>query len=604
VLRVLVPVAGLVLAYLALGVGSDRLHVLVAWLALVGTDVGLFVLARRVARLAATPAAPRRFWWAAAIAAAAFAVGDSCQFLLTLADPAVDALEFGVVQSVAMLVGTAAVVGVAMVHPTGVGSRGARIRFLLDAATTMSSFAVVSWCLVTRSAITASTDTLVTAVAGSGLIMAGVFCAVKLALSGASPASRAAALPIMVAAGLQGVVTSLPGRGAAGSLSLQLVLLVLPSALFMVAPRIQALQVQHDPRVFQRTRRRRYSVLPYSATLVSFVALIAVLLDSGLGYQAWGALAGLVLNVALVVGRQLLALGENAVLLDKLDESLLEITRRERRLDSLVRHSSDITSITDRAGCISYVSPALHRTLGFDAADFLGRRMIDFLHPDDRREIRPELVHLLATPGATFTYQARLAHADGSWRWLEVIATNLIGEPGIDGVVANARDVTETRELHERLSHQAAHDPLTGLANRRLFAERMRDAADCRAAVLLIDLDGFKAVNDTYGHHTGDEVLLFVAEQLRAAAGAQDVVARLGGDEFAVLVTAGDELAARRVADRFLDLIARPALIGGREIPVRASVGLVAGDAADDLIHAADVKMYEAKRLRAARREA
>jgi diguanylate cyclase (GGDEF)-like protein len=99
-------------------------------------------------------------------------------------------------------------------------------------------------------------------------------------------------------------------------------------------------------------------------------------------------------------------------------------------------------------------------------------------------------------------------------------------------------------------------------------------------------------------------VLHFVAARLREAAGADDLVARLGGDEFAVLVAAGDELAARRFADRFLDLIAKPALIDGRMIAVRASVGLVAGDAADDLIHAADLKMYEAKRLRAARREA
>jgi diguanylate cyclase (GGDEF)-like protein/PAS domain S-box-containing protein len=416
--------------------------------------------------------------------------------------------------------------------------------------------------------------------------------------------SRAAALPMLTGAGIQGLAAIvLPSTGASGSLSWQLILLVTPAVLFMAGPRIQARQAQRDPEVFQRPGRRRYSVLPYSATLATFAALIAVLVDSGLGYPAWGALAGLVINVGLVVVRQVLALAENAVLLDKLDESLLEITRRERRLDSLVRHSSDITSITDRRGRLAYVSPALHRTLGLDAAKLLGRRMTDFLHPDDLGELRPRLAQLLTGTGATLTYQARFAHGDGSWRWLEVIATNLLDEPGIDGFVANARDVTETRELHEQLRHQVDHDPLTGLANRRLFAERMQAAEHSRAAVLLIDLDGFKRVNDTYGHHTGDEVLLFVAGRLREAAGADDVVARLGGDEFAVLLPADDELAARRVAERFLDLIAQPALIDGRTIAVRASVGMVVGDAADDLIHAADLKMYEAKRLRAARRE-
>jgi PAS domain S-box-containing protein len=194
-----------------------------------------------------------------------------------------------------------------------------------------------------------------------------------------------------------------------------------------------------------------------------------------------------------------------------------------------VRHSSDITSITDRRGQLTYVSPALHRTLGLDGAEVLGRSTTDFLHPDDLRELRPRLSHLLATTGATLAYQVRFAHGDGSWRWLDVIATNLLGEPGIDGIVANARDVTETRELHEQLRHQVDHDPLTGLANRRLFAERMRAAEHSRAAVLLID---------------------------------------------------------------------------GRTIAVRASVGMVVGAADDNLIHAADLKMYEAKRLRAARREA
>ncbi len=590
------------LGFFALGVGGDRLQVIVGWLALLATDGGLFVLARRVARMPETPVGPRRFWLSAAFAAACYATGDTYQVVQVLLHPAIDTLTFGAVQSVAMLLGTVAVVGTVLFYPTGLGSGGARRRFLLDAATTMTAFAVVSWALVTRAAITEA-DALVAAVIGSGVIMAGVFAAVKLSLSGVSPISFRAALPMLTAAGIQGIVTTLlPDREASTSLSWNLILLVGPSMLFMLGPRIQALQVRRDPGVFLRPHRGRYSVLPYSATVVTFAALIAVLLDSGLAYQAWGALAGLVINVGLVVVRQVLALEENAVLLDKLDESLLEITRRERRLDSLVRHSSDITSITDHRGRLAYVSPALHLTLGLDPTQLLGRRMTDFLHPDDLRELRPQLTHLLITTGATFTYQVRFAHGDGSWRWLDVIATNLVGEPGIDGIVANARDVTETRELHEQLRHQADHDPLTGLANRRLFADRMRAAEHTLTAVLLIDLDGFKRVNDTYGHHTGDEVLLFVAGRLREAAGPDDVVARLGGDEFAVLLPVDDQLAARRVAERFLDLIAQPALIDGKIIAVRASVGMVVGDAADDdLIHAADLKMYEAKRLRAAR---
>jgi diguanylate cyclase (GGDEF)-like protein len=240
----------------------------------------------------------------------------------------------------------------------------------------------------------------------------------------------------------------------------------------------------------------------------------------------------------------------------------------------------------------------VHRILDRDPAEVVDQPMVSLLHPDDRTAISPLLRRLDAEPGAMVAYQSRYRHADGSWRWLDVTATNLRDDPAIRGIVANARDITEAHELQELLHHQATHDALTGLANRRLLADRMRAVQHERAAVLLIDLDGFKPINDTYGHGIGDQVLIHVAACLRAAAGPGDMVARLGGDEFAVLVAAGDELAARRVADRFLDAIAAPAVIAGRSVPVRASVGLVAGRAADPdaLLHAADMEMYAQKR--------
>jgi diguanylate cyclase (GGDEF)-like protein/PAS domain S-box-containing protein len=488
---------------------------------------------------------------------------------------------------------------VTLLYPTAIGSRQARARFFLDAATIMTAAGVVAWYLITRPTLTdANPQAFLTAIVGSGVLLVGVFTAVKLGLGGNSPMIAGAALPMIVAAATQGIANIIiPADGNADRLRLHLVLILAPTLLFAIGPRIQELAYRHRATDRSRTATRRYSLLPYAATAVTFGTFISAL-SAGSGLPTWGALAGLVLNVALVIVRQVLALRENGALLDRLDETLLEVTRRERRLDALLRHSSDITSITDREGRIAYVSPAVHRILDRAPVEVVNQPVTGLLHPDDRVRISPLLHELTAAHGAMLTYQSRYRHADGSWRWLEVTATNLGDEPAIGGIVANARDITEAHELQELLRHQATHDALTGLANRRLLADRMQAIGPDQAAILLIDLDGFKLINDSYGHGTGDQVLLHVTACLRAAAAPGDLVARLGGDEFAVLVAGGDERAARRVADSFLDAIAAPVVIAGRSLPVRASVGLVAGRATDPdaLLHAADMEMYTQKR--------
>ncbi len=289
------------------------------------------------------------------------------------------------------------------------------------------------------------------------------------------------------------------------------------------------------------------------------------------------------------------------------------IAASEARFRALVQHSSDVITIVGSDQRYLYVSPSVRAQFGYDPADVIGRRMQGFVHPDDL----PALLDALATArGGPVTLRYRVRHADGSWREVESIGRNLRDEPAVRGFVFNTRDVTERAELEAALVRQAYHDALTGLANRAYFGDRLREALarahaagnPGRVAVLVLDLDGFKAVNDSFGHAAGDALLVEVAERLLQATRGGDVVARLGGDEFAVLLERVQEDAdAAAVAVRVLTALEPSFTVGGRRTVVGVSVGIARGAVASDdvpddvptdapaLLRNADVAMYEAK---------
>jgi diguanylate cyclase (GGDEF)-like protein len=191
------------------------------------------------------------------------------------------------------------------------------------------------------------------------------------------------------------------------------------------------------------------------------------------------------------------------------------------------------------------------------------------------------------------------------WRHLEAHVSDLRGDRQVRGIVLNARDVTERVRLEDELTRQAFHDGLTGLANRALFRDRL-DQALARSqrsravlAVLLVDLDGFKQVNDSLGHDAGDQLLQQVARRFAEATRPSDTLARLGGDEFAVIVEGAAEAQAVSVAERLLRGLSTPVQIAEREIALGASVGIVVHPGgvgrSDELIRHADVAMYAAK---------
>jgi diguanylate cyclase (GGDEF)-like protein/PAS domain S-box-containing protein len=273
---------------------------------------------------------------------------------------------------------------------------------------------------------------------------------------------------------------------------------------------------------------------------------------------------------------------------------------------ALVHNSSDLITVVAGDGTIRYQSPSVERMLGRRAAELAGTALIDLVHPDDQHHVTAALAKLAETQTATGNLECRLQHADGSWRHSESICTNLSDDPRVGGLVLNIRDVTERTALEQQLTHQAFHDPLTGLANRALFSDRV-DHALARAgrnsptaAVVFLDLDDFKTINDTLGHGAGNELLVAVADRLRGILRPADTAARLGGDEFALLLEdIPSEQEALAIAERVTLALREPFPLADHQVLVRASLGVAVAEPqhrqADELLRNADMAMYLAK---------
>ena len=276
--------------------------------------------------------------------------------------------------------------------------------------------------------------------------------------------------------------------------------------------------------------------------------------------------------------------------------------RSERRFRSLVQNASDVIAVTDAGGGILYISPAVHTMLGYTPEDLVGTFAFDFVHPEYTSTAQRFLLDVLTDRRGSRRIEVKAKHADGTWRRLTINGTNMIPDQSVGGVVINIRDVTERTTLEEQLKYQAYHDPLTKLPNRTLFRDRLQESlSDGRTpAVLFLDLDDFKAVNDSMGHAAGDDLLNEVAERLLGCLRPDDIAARLGGDEFAVLVQDAVNVEdAAKVAERVIEMLSRPFRVHGKDLSVHGSIGVAttssARDTADTLLRDGDVAMYMAK---------
>jgi diguanylate cyclase (GGDEF)-like protein/PAS domain S-box-containing protein len=314
-----------------------------------------------------------------------------------------------------------------------------------------------------------------------------------------------------------------------------------------------------------------------------------------------GLAVGALLVTVLVVVRQLLAVRENVRLLAE-----TAARQNEARFRSLVQHSSDVIIVTNPDATVEFVSPSATRVFGYDPAAISGQSVSSLLHPDDRDRAGTFFRDASLTFGVTGPVEWRFRQPNGSWLHAEILATNLLHDSTVRGIVLNTRDVSERKRLEEQLTHQAFHDPLTGLANRALFRDRVSHALALAhrqghpITVLFLDLDDFKKVNDSLGHAEGDRLLIAASERFLSCARTADTVARLGGDEFAILIehVAGSDGRAG-LLERLSSAMAHPFSLSGNQVQVTASIGVATAtgdETADDLLRNADVAMYAAKR--------
>ncbi len=279
-----------------------------------------------------------------------------------------------------------------------------------------------------------------------------------------------------------------------------------------------------------------------------------------------------------------------------------QLLHSEARFRAMVQQAADVTLIVDPEGIVMYASPSVVALAARSTAEIEGTSLSSFIHPDEV----PALGRFLksAAEGRPASGEWRMSRGS-DWVWTESHGTDLRSEPTIDGVVVTMRDISERRSLEARLTHQAFHDALTHLANRSLFVNRVSHAIaraprDRRAAaVLFIDLDGFKKVNDSLGHAAGDELLVACAARLATCVRPGDTIARLGGDEFAVLLEGIAGLAdAEHIAERIACAVRASFTIHGREIFVGVSTGIAEiapGLTPDEVLRNADLAMYFAK---------
>ena len=317
----------------------------------------------------------------------------------------------------------------------------------------------------------------------------------------------------------------------------------------------------------------------------------------------WLSIGPMLLGVALlaVLGWRLASVNRRSALAD--NERAME-RRSEQRIRALVDDATDVVTVLGHDLRVRWQAASVSGLLGVQPGSQLGTAVTSVAHPDDQ-PLFESFLRAVAGGNGSGKVRIRLRHTDGRWLDVEVTAKDRFSDPAVGGLVLNLRNVSARVAVENELRHQAFHDALTGLANRALFEDRLRHAlaAGVRSqrpvAVLFIDLDDFKTINDSLGHGAGDALLRSVAARIDPLVRAIDTAARLGGDEFAVLLDGvKSSREAEGVAARMLEELNEGFVLDDRELRLGASIGVALSDGsvqADELLRNADAAMYAAK---------
>ena len=317
-------------------------------------------------------------------------------------------------------------------------------------------------------------------------------------------------------------------------------------------------------------------------------------------------IAGVLIAIHLI--HQVAMVLENQRLVDGLDARVeartAELAERERYFRSIFQHSADVIAVIGADWRIRDHTPSLRNVLGWDPDDLVGVRADDLLLGLGADQALNAYRDVFAGARSVNVFD-RMPHTDGSWREVEIHVANQLDNPSIRGLVTTMRDITQRRALEGQLLHQSMHDALTGLPNRALFrttVDRSMSIAASRGqsvTVVFLDLDGFKVVNDSFGHPAGDSLLVELARRLGRTVRVEDTLARLGGDEFALLLEPGIEVDAtvRALTATLLE----PFVIEGTEVRLSMSIGVAesapagSGATVDELLRNADIALFRSK---------
>jgi diguanylate cyclase (GGDEF)-like protein/PAS domain S-box-containing protein len=376
------------------------------------------------------------------------------------------------------------------------------------------------------------------------------------------------------------------------------------------------------PHAIILTRDRMAAILKQLRLSISPLPAVSLLVPLTIERNVTGVLAafranagtfpGDMVTVATLFADQTSAAIDNAQLFKTLKEELRareelaeELKVSDERFQALIRNVHDVISIITSKGRFVFVSPASKEAWGVEAAKLNGRRLMDRIHPEDTHKIRDAMQSFQRDGDESRLRSVRMQYGDSGWRDFEVTMINMRGDPVINGVVVTFHDVTERRRYEVTLKDMAYHDALTGMPNRKYFEEKLEQTLDTSRktgtsfAVVFMDLDGFKLINDSLGHQWGDRLLCVVAERLQNCLRHDDFAARMSGDEFTLLlegISTREQVAP--VIERFIRALKEPVVLQNREMFISGSFGAVIGTGADnslDMLREADIAMYQVK---------